>query len=802
MPLHRPRASLPSNQQRFDAISLTSPSQRNDPAFSRDPALNHAHPVEAQRRERDVIGTSAPDLFPRSLLPLVVANPDPTLDHQPFPQEKRVPARYEADYYTSSQGSQSSLTLPPSNASSASTYSLLISAPSTLHSQLPTPTAIPSELPTEEDPSVQVASPLSETFVGLDADKRPISPPPDYEIIAPPPRPIPFRIDSAPELRHIEPLDLPDRSATAPIPAAPPARRQPTNDRRLQAAYDLDRIDELDESSPLGVALHHEGPFQAIASVLKGPSALGNQSMAPQPRGTKTPKPNGGSLGIVPGQVVPRNFPYNQPAHPAFRSEFNNNSPQASTSYIPPQPQSHMRPPPPHQRPNHDPRWAPSPVQYPQPHFDAHPFPQSQYDPVDELPQTDQNFAQIRNPYYPDMNHPPPPSHHAYYSSGDDSAAYGGIEEDPTRQRDRRSAPAVPSASRVQPGPYYAPQNGGDPNNNFQPRRHSAQAGHNHPPPDPRFTPPPDGYNPAIQHNPNPHRQPAVQAGRNHPSPDPRFTPPPDGYNPSNIQHNPNFHRQPMAGFIDPRIFQNREQPNAGQNGHSSNPPSMNPRLVQQSYPPPPQSGGHNANLPPQDRMRPSSFQPQPTPGHVAQQQPMAEHDPRRRASYQSVQRPPPGAAPVDLGRQQFDRERHIAGMMQDRPQSIAPSTVTTVNRRGPLPQHIPKNLVMPTPLQQSTQLPSQTVTRSYPADHYLPSAPPAKFNPSQQAQPTRAQTIQMVQDRDGGRQVLKKRASVVVQPSLPMPPKPCSEHVSATFIYGASTYHPQFSTRAASAPG
>ncbi|KAJ7042432.1 hypothetical protein C8F04DRAFT_77527 [Mycena alexandri] len=749
----RPRASLPPMNKRFDAISLTSPSQRDDPAFSRDPSVHHAHPVVAPRR--DVIRTSAPGLSqdtPRSLLPLVIANPDPSVAHQPFipPQEKQranngAVTRYEADYSTSSQASQSSLTLP-SNGSSASSYSLLISAPSTLHSRLPTPTGMPPGPPVQEDPPFEVASPLAETLGDEDAGKRSMSPPPEYEILAPPPRPMPFRIDSAPELRHIELPGLPHRSATAPIldAPAPAARRQQTNDR-LRAAYDLDRIDELDESNPLGVAMHHEGPFQAIASVLKGPSALGNQSVPQQARSTKPLKlgPNGGSLGIVPGQVLPRNFPYHQPAHPVF----SNNSPQASTSYIPPQSQfvqpqygqSNMRHPPPQQRPNHDPRWPPPPVQ--QPPYDLQAFPETQYDPVDEVPQTQQHFPQNGNPYYPDLNHPPP-SHHVSYSSEDNSGAYGGIEEDLTPNRDRHSAPPVTSASRVQPGLYYPPRNGVDPNNGFQPRRHSVEAGFNPAPRDPRFTPPPD---------------PRLNAGQN-------------------LSHSPGLNGQPVAGFMDSRVFQHRDhQLNAGQNltgmRNSPNPQSIDPRLGQQSYPSP-QVGGYSPNLPQQDSRRPSTLQPQLTHdmrGQVPQQH-MAEHDPRRRASYQSVHRPPPGAAPVDIGRQQFDREKHIAGMMQDRPQSIAPSTVTASPRKGPQPQHIPKHLVMPTPLQQSVQLPSQSATQSYPIDHY---PPPAKFNASQQAQPTRAQTIQMVHDRDGGRQVLKKRASVVVQPSPPMPPKP-----------------------------
>jgi len=112
---------------------------------------------------------------------------------------------------------------------------------------------------------------------------------------------------------------------------------------------------------------------------------------------------------------------------------------------------------------------------------------------------------------------------------------------------------------------------------------------------------------------------------------------------------------------------------------------------------------------------------------------------------------------------------------MQDRQHSIAPSVATSTNvRRGPHPQHIPKHLVMPTPLQRANQLPNHSPPQSYPAEHYPSSSQQVRFDTSK-SQPTRAQTIQMVQDRDGGRHLLRKRASVV-QTSSPvnvMPPAP-----------------------------
>ncbi|KAJ6574921.1 hypothetical protein B0H19DRAFT_619042 [Mycena capillaripes] len=859
----RSSSSLP---QRFDAVSLTSPSHRDDPAFSRDP---NAHPFMVAP-PRDAIRTFAPVAAnpPRSAVPIVTTNFKPVATQRPF--NGNVPGiRYAADCYSSPEASHSSLTLP-SNDSSYSPSPVISPFSSTaLLDRVSTPTVVEDEPHSRENSSASSTSDSDSiaelkrrqqeivdayeqglsrgggsTNGGFNSNNRPMSPPPEYEILAPP-RPVPSRVDSAPELRHVTPPGLPHRSATAPIPASLPANPpRRTNDRRTQA-NDLDRIDELDESSPLGVALHHEGPFEAIASALKGPSARGNQPM-PQMRPPKAPKPghNGGSLGISPGQIFPHNFPYYQAAvQPPFRQDYNS-SPQASTSYIPPQPQfgqSHSPqastsyiPPqpqfgqprspqastsyiPPHPQPGQpryrqsnirasfidpergnggspqastsyippqpefgqpqygqnnmrasqvsqervDPRWSQayagqphSPAQHPHSPYDprASYIPQTQYDPVDP-PAQPQSPAHTGNPFYPGSNPPPAAGHHVAYSSENNSDAYGGIEEDLTPKRDRHSAPPVPVASQVQTEPYHAQQNG------FEPRRHSVQAG---------FIPPAD---PRLFHDP----------ARSNP-----------GQNLSNIHHSPNGqpNGRPVAGFIDPRIFQNREQFNDGQNlsgmRHSPNgQPMTDSRLAQQQ----PQVAGYNqpqgSHTPPNeyDRRRPMSYQAQPTAfinrGPVPQgdpNPPMAEHDPRRRTSYQPSQPPPPGAAPADLARQQFERSQQLAALARDRPQSVAPSTATT-NPLRRLPQHTPKALVMPTPLQQSSPLPGPPAAQSYPTGHYSPSSSQVRL-PLQQAQPTsvtRAQTIQMVQDKDGGRHLLRKRVSVV-QPSAPahtMPPKP-----------------------------
>ena len=51
------------------------------------------------------------------------------------------------------------------------------------------------------------------------------------------------------------------------ISAPPPSRRRQVskNPSLSTPPRDLDRIDELDESDPLGYAWHHGGPYEAIA---------------------------------------------------------------------------------------------------------------------------------------------------------------------------------------------------------------------------------------------------------------------------------------------------------------------------------------------------------------------------------------------------------------------------------------------------------------------------------------------------------------------------------------------------------
>ncbi|KAJ7293394.1 hypothetical protein C8J57DRAFT_24870 [Mycena rebaudengoi] len=166
----------------------------------------------------------------------------------------------------------------------------------------------------------------------------------------------------------------------------------------------------------------------------------------------------------------------------------------------------------------------------------------------------------------------------------------------------------------------------------------------------------------------------------------------------------------------------------------------------------------------PHDAVAPLGGQQQLGRSPYQQQQVLQGPDPRRR---QSAQAHPP---PVDLRQQELQMVNDLR--QPNSPPSFEPS-ISSVNPRRPQPQHVPKHLVMPTPLQQNPRSSQQQPhTQAYrasppPVQHYAPT--PQVKSQALPSQPVRAQTIQMAPE--GGRQVLRKRASVVKAPSLPMPP-------------------------------
>ncbi|KAF7306750.1 Myb-DNA-bind-2 domain-containing protein [Mycena indigotica] len=490
----------------FDAISLTSPNQHSDPAFSTNPYENYLQ-VNSARRYNAAM---------------------------PAQEEETTPTQSRSSFQMSSQ-------------LSSSTGSILT-----------TPSSSSSYLPMAQSHSFQ----------------PPSSPPPDYEPDPSPSslRPIPSRIESAPEFRHVDPPGLGPRSQTVPPP------------RKAPPSSNLDRIDELDESNPLGVALHHEGPFQAVTSMLRTPA------MAERPERPIKPPKHGhvGHRGISPGDVLPPNFFLHYQQQTPSQRMGQPYQAQHLVSQV-------------NIRPQALPPWPISPIYH-----------DTQYDPV-EQPSEDEDL--------PSSGHYPQPSQ-------DFDAAYGGIVDE-----------SIPPSSSIAGPSTQAPIN----------RHH--------------FYGPPNLL-----------------------SPDPRIL----------RAHDPNVPKS------------------THQHGHS---------LPAEYLPPPPPQEYDNGRL-----NRPASYQP-------PRQAQAVNFDPHHRASL-----PPP--------RSIVDRPETV---------SVAPSIATSAARRGPLPQHVPRHLVMPTPLQQTNQLPQARQQ--------------ARFEPASQTQPTRAQNIQMVQDPNGGRHLLRKR-STIQQPVNVMPPK------------------------------
>ncbi|KAF7310752.1 hypothetical protein HMN09_00618200 [Mycena chlorophos] len=488
----------------------------------------------------------------------------------------------------------------------------------------------------------------------VDFAPRPESPPPDYDAIEAThrPRPIPERNESAPELRqqirHIEPPGLGPRAQTAP-PAVPMPASGPSRARRRHPG-DLDRIDELDESNPLGSLMHHDGPFRINAMLATPPTASEHPPRA-QGHGPS------GSLGISPGDILPPSFlqRYQQPL-PQPRPSLNHH-PQAP--YLgQASPGSHHA--------------------YAQPHFPLAqpmlpppvPLHETQYDPIE------------------------PVAEHGAMPSEDLDAAYGGIAEE-------ESEPPIEQ-------PHFPPQQ---------------------PPPGPsRLDFPRVGQHPPSQLALSQQRVPAPgssQFGR----PDPRMQQ--QGASqmarlgapllPQQIPDRANCLVQTHPKFCRNKVDQVC---------------LLIPILVLSSH------KSHDPNLPGGSGVGTGHSRP-------------SEHDrARRHASYQppaSVPQMPAGgphrASLPPSTRSSDNRSEHV---------SVASST----NPNRPLPRHLPKQLVMPTPLQGSSPLPS-----SHP--------PPVQFQPA---------AAQIIQNPHGGR-LLRKRSSVQhVQQPLPapiMPPKQPSRPVS-----------------------
>ncbi|KAJ3734638.1 hypothetical protein DFJ43DRAFT_91317 [Lentinula guzmanii] len=198
---------------------------------------------------------------------------------------------------------------------------------------------------------------------------RVLSPPPSYDELSPN-RPSTIRHISVPTLPSSQPktMEVPPRPATTANDSRTiEPRRNNTNPNPTRRNRGLDPIDELDESNPLGLSLHHESPYEAIKKVtqtsrepqvciqLFSSSQIfrrdifqQNTQQAAHVLMRKTSNrdepasipqasvPFGASLNLFPGQILPRNYqPYTQP--PLHKPNYSNAYSQRNNTIIPKQ---------------------------------------------------------------------------------------------------------------------------------------------------------------------------------------------------------------------------------------------------------------------------------------------------------------------------------------------------------------------------------------------------------------------------------------------------------------------------------
>ena len=238
-----------SSRSRSMSKTIIDPRLSNDPAFSADPRSNPHHSTthySARFSPSVVHGASLPKKHRfYHAEDQGDADEDRIRQLPNSPQnvpEYRKPARTSYSPFqpaSASLPSLPSLSSTPSTASPTSTASSTPSTPPT-HESLPKPMR-------ESLPQVTDHSPRSES----------------YPLRAPPP----IFNHTTPDLRRtIEKPVLPTRPVTTPgnyrirgETAHPTARHD----------HQLDRIDELDETDPLGVPWHHGGPYEAIYKVTR-----------------------------------------------------------------------------------------------------------------------------------------------------------------------------------------------------------------------------------------------------------------------------------------------------------------------------------------------------------------------------------------------------------------------------------------------------------------------------------------------------------------------------------------------------
>ncbi|KAK0246291.1 hypothetical protein EDD85DRAFT_966534 [Armillaria nabsnona] len=492
---------------------------------------------------------------------------------------------------------------------------------------------------------------------------------------------------TTPEKSHPE-EDAPQpirRNAPLILRYEPPPEPQPTAEEhrhaRAQAkrgrTNQLDPIDEMDQTNPLGMRLHHGGPYEAIQKVVKSKSK--EQQNRPQRNHDNSSienlhtnaapapfTPFGAPLNLTPGQVLPHNYqPYLQPAAqprplqiqiqaPTLqRPQASSLDPYQTRQYEPADVQPH----PPqsrsssrqvHQAADQD-QYQRGGVQFnhydsPIHHSQTHQPPRS-HQPV--LPAVQPVQPARSDPIVRRSPRPVTPVHEENYEDayGGIVDAYGGVEEEVPApapvsmipRPERRSAPVPPPAAHVTPGLNLQRSQTA-----VTPRHHNVPLGYATP-----------------EHvdfpQPTPYPHPSSYDGHGRPD---------VSYTPHGTPYGSNSRILDPVGYEASRMRQ--------------------PFVEQYNQPPPPPQRMPQP-IPPQQRI------PQPIPPQQMAPPPAANP----RMAYQQMapqQRPPPVRQPAP---------------------SIQSSSSAYQNR--PPPKHLPSNLVMPTPLRNA---PSKS--SSMPQPHHI----------------------------------------------------------------------------------
>ncbi|THH11890.1 hypothetical protein EW146_g7879 [Bondarzewia mesenterica] len=161
-------------------------------------------------------------------------------------------------------------------------------------------------------------------------------PPPTYEETV--------ESEGGPSAMH----DLPLLADSKPPPIVLSYERPKQKQRRtssIPSPVDLDRIDELDETDPMGLGYHHKGPYDLIAAAIgqnlttgvpqelrvkKDTGQVRQESDGGEASGPKSSRrhkhepdslENLVPIGLKPGQIVPKSFFNSQPSVPTFPLE-------------------------------------------------------------------------------------------------------------------------------------------------------------------------------------------------------------------------------------------------------------------------------------------------------------------------------------------------------------------------------------------------------------------------------------------------------------------------------------------------